>query len=166
MTVGEEAMSTYKNKFGMRKPPEVPQRAWLALRNQIECARSRGIAFEMSPEEWWAWWQEDGRWERRGAGRDQLCMARIGDTGPYAIGNIYCTTNEENWRDAWNNGCFDGKMGRPRKLSEQDVERAKAMLAEGSVTFKEVAKRFGVCRDVLYSYLPGGRRALQVEEKP
>jgi hypothetical protein len=128
--------------------------------DQMDRAERRGIAFEMSPDEWWSWWQRDGRWQQRGVGRDRLCMARVGDAGPYAIGNVYCATNAENMQDAWDNGRCGGG-GRPRKLSDQDVEYAKALLAEEEIPVAEVAKLFGVCRDTLYSYLPGGRSAIK-----
>jgi DNA invertase Pin-like site-specific DNA recombinase len=134
---------------------------WEQYGRQKRTAAFRGIEWQITFDEWWAWWQEDSRWQRRGAERDQLCMARIGDSGPYAIGNIYCTTKSENMRDAWGNGRCDGKVGCPHKLSNHDVEQAKAMLAEGS-PFKEVAKRVGVNRDTLRRYLPDGGGALRV----
>lgn len=47
-----------------------------------------------------------------------------------------------------------GKMGgRPRRLTEQDTAAAKALLAAGSLTSKEVAARFGVSKATLYRYL-------------
>ncbi len=45
------------------------------------------------------------------------------------------------------------KGGRPRCLSEKDTAAAKALLAEGSLTSKEVAARFGVSKATLYRYL-------------
>lgn len=154
-----------RNRLGVLRPPEIPKPAWRALLNQVLNAERRGIAFEMSPDEWWAWWQQDGRWQRRGYGKDKLVMARIGDAGPYAIGNIYCTTHTENLRDARANGrMVNVRGGRRKKLSAEHVEQAKVLLVEGC-TFKEVAKRVGVSRDTLYSYLPGGSSALQAEKR-
>jgi DNA invertase Pin-like site-specific DNA recombinase len=43
--------------------------------------------------------------------------------------------------------------GRPRRLTEKDTAVAKAMLAEGSLTSKEVAARFGVSKATLYRHL-------------
>lgn len=43
--------------------------------------------------------------------------------------------------------------GRPRRLTEKDASAARALLAEGSLTSKEVAARFGVSKATLYRYL-------------
>lgn len=43
------------------------------------------------------------------------------------------------------------KGGRPRKLDEQKIKKAKAMLNDPDITFSEVAKHFGVSRGTLYS---------------
>lgn len=43
--------------------------------------------------------------------------------------------------------------GRPRSLTKKDVAAAKALLVAGSLTSKEVAKRFGVSKATLYRYL-------------
>lgn len=62
-------------------------------------AALRGIAFLLTFEEWWAWWQEDGRWEKRGRRGGALVMARKGDVGPYSLENIYCATQQGNLAD-------------------------------------------------------------------
>lgn len=59
-------------------------------------ARKRGNAFLLTFDEWLAVWIESGKWEQRGRGADKYCMARTGDTGPYAIGNVRICTNREN----------------------------------------------------------------------
>jgi hypothetical protein len=59
-------------------------------------AKRRGIEFLFTFEEWWAWWQQDDRWSRRGRGGDKLVMARNGDVGPYAPWNVHCCTYAEN----------------------------------------------------------------------
>ena len=43
--------------------------------------------------------------------------------------------------------------GRPRRPTEKDTTAAKALLADGSLTSKEVAARFGVSKATLYRYL-------------
>lgn len=45
------------------------------------------------------------------------------------------------------------KGGRPRRLTEKDTVAAKALLADGSLTSKEVAARFGVSKATLYRYI-------------
>ena len=43
--------------------------------------------------------------------------------------------------------------GRPRSLTPKDVSAARALMADGSLTAKEVAARFGVSKATLYRYL-------------
>lgn len=43
--------------------------------------------------------------------------------------------------------------GRPRRLSEKDAAAAKALLADGTLSAREVAARFGVSKATLYRYL-------------
>jgi hypothetical protein len=43
--------------------------------------------------------------------------------------------------------------GRPRRLTDKDTAAAKAMLADGALTSKEVAARFGVSKAAPYRYL-------------
>ena len=49
------------------------------------------------------------------------------------------------------------KGGRPRKLSEDDLDVARALLAAGTISVADIAKRLGVNRDTLYSYFPRAR---------
>src|SRR5689334_21332753 len=70
-----------------------------AFSQQRNAAKRRGIPFLFSFEEWWAWWQIEDRWSRRGKGRGKLAMARIGDMGPYAPGNVYPDLHENNTRN-------------------------------------------------------------------
>ena len=57
------------------------------------------------------------------------------------------------------------KGGRPKKLSEADLEAARAMLAAGTISVAEIAKRMGVNRDTFYSYFPRAR-ANSIAVKP
>jgi len=91
-------MST-RFKYDYRNHPTVPKEAFTRYRWHQNGARIRGIEWQFTPETWWAWWQIDNRWERRGRGADKLCMARKGDEGPYSWDNVYCTTNAQNHRD-------------------------------------------------------------------
>lgn len=57
-----------------------------AFRTQKAQAKFRKIGWELSFDQWLAWWGSDI--DRRGSGRDDLQMQRFADTGPYALGNI------------------------------------------------------------------------------
>jgi DNA invertase Pin-like site-specific DNA recombinase len=49
--------------------------------------------------------------------------------------------------------------GRPPKLIDDDLEAARAMLANPDITVAEVAERMGVSAATLYRYLPAARTA-------
>lgn len=59
----------------------------------------REIEWDLSFEDWLAWWMDSGHLHERGSKPDEYCMARHGDTGPYALDNIKCITNRENHKE-------------------------------------------------------------------
>jgi hypothetical protein len=59
-------------------------------------ALARNIPFLLTFDEWWDLWEASGKWEQRGGGADSYCMARYGDVGPYAVGNVRICTHREN----------------------------------------------------------------------
>lgn len=59
-------------------------------------AERRGVEFLLTLEEWTTIWVESGKWDQRRNGADGYCMARHGDTGPYAVGNVRICTNRQN----------------------------------------------------------------------
>lgn len=63
--------------------------------NQRNDAARRGIAFELSLWQWWTVWQDSGFWSARGLGQG-YCMCRIGDVGPYAVGNVFIAPQIQN----------------------------------------------------------------------
>jgi len=63
---------------------------------QKQAARQRGISFELTFDQWFAIWQDSGKWELRGRGKGSYVMSRIGDVGPYAIDNVYIIVQEQN----------------------------------------------------------------------
>lgn len=71
----------------------------LRFRDRKNNAISRGIDWKLTFKEWWEFWQESGKWEQHGRGADSYCLARQGDTGAYALGNIEIITNRQNGRD-------------------------------------------------------------------
>jgi hypothetical protein len=73
---------------------------------QKTSARNRGIAWHFTYESWIAWWGDDI--VNRGRCRSQLVMARNGDSGPYAPGNVHKTTCGGN--------ILEANLGRPLSL--------------------------------------------------
>jgi hypothetical protein len=63
--------------------PEDPRRR--AFRAQRKVAHRRCIAFVFTFDQSSAWWQVDGRWQRRGNHKGQLMMGCLGDTRPFRI---------------------------------------------------------------------------------
>ena len=62
-------------------------------------ARRRGIDFFLTFDEWMGIWAQSGLLSERGKGIGKYNMARFGDTGPYAVGNVFIMRHEENTRE-------------------------------------------------------------------
>jgi len=60
-------------------------------------AKQRGIAFYLTFEQWWGYWEE--HWEARGTGADAMCMCRTNDEGAYEVGNVRIDTNANNAKE-------------------------------------------------------------------
>jgi hypothetical protein len=65
-------------------------------------ANKRGIKFNLTFDQWYDWWLNHGIDKNLPTAnrnkRDELCMCRNLDSGPYELGNIYCDTRENNTR--------------------------------------------------------------------
>ena len=61
----------------------------------------RGIEWNISFDEWYQWWLDHGvnKDHPTHQDRDQLCMCRRGDAGPYTLDNIYCGTRSQNTQE-------------------------------------------------------------------
>lgn len=49
------------------------------------------------------------------------------------------------------------KGGRPRRLSEDDLVAARALLKEATIPVADIARRLGISRTAFYSYFPAAR---------
>lgn len=72
-----------------------------AYRAQRGNARSMGRVWNISLWEWWTVWAESGKWGKRGRGKGKYCLAVIGTTGAFEVGNVHITTNNENASDSF-----------------------------------------------------------------
>jgi len=64
-------------------------------------AKKRGISFELTFEEWYKWFLDQGvdrNIPQANAG-SSWAMCRHNDTGPYKLGNIYLATMSQNSKD-------------------------------------------------------------------
>jgi hypothetical protein len=78
----------------------VKKAAWRYQRHQ---AARRNISFEMSFEAWMTWWESQlgpDWFKKRGLRKGQYVMARLGDKGPYKLGNIKCILSTDNSKEA------------------------------------------------------------------
>jgi CRP-like cAMP-binding protein len=130
-------------------------RAGIFRQYKTNCIR-RGIPWELTFEEFCSFWDASGQWERRGRGKGKFCLARYGDSGPYALGNNYVAKNEDNASDS-----FLVKPKRDRKhLSARQIEVA-VLLAEG-LTPTQIGERLGISRATASIYSCETRQKLTV----
>jgi hypothetical protein len=85
-------------------------------------SKRRGISFELSFDQWWDIWTSSGKWELMGRGAGKYCMSRVGDTGPYEVGNVYINSFEANLSEGnlGKKGCWLGK-----KHSTEHIEKCR-----------------------------------------
>jgi len=92
-------------------------------------AKSRGIDFLLTFEEWYKIWGDSGHINDRGTKLGQYCMARKGDKGPYAVGNVGIVLHKVN--------SIEGNVGRThsleirKKLSEFALSRVRKRTLTG-----------------------------------
>ncbi len=85
----------YRREYNRRWRANNPKA--LAFCRQRSNAQERGIIWCLTQQEWITWWGED--FAQRGRSTpESLQMCRYGDTGPYALDNIYKATLSENMR--------------------------------------------------------------------
>ena len=64
-------------------------------------ARKRDIPWYFTYVGWCLFWIRSGHLHERGPGKNQYCMSRPGDKGPYAPWNVRIILKGENTREAW-----------------------------------------------------------------
>jgi hypothetical protein len=69
--------------------------------DQKKAAGKRGIGWNLTFPQWMAAWNSSGKFGQRGKGKDDYCMGRKGDVGPYAEGNVYICTVSQNVKDGY-----------------------------------------------------------------
>lgn len=75
--------------------------AYKRFQSQRAHANGRGIEWQLTFAQWWGVWSESGRWEQRGRRNEEnTVMARDGDCGPYAVGNVRIATIAENFAES------------------------------------------------------------------
>lgn len=86
-------------------------------------------------------WEASGKWDERGRGALKYAMCRIGDTGPYAPGNVYIATNTQNAID----------LNSARQPDE--LLAARCLLSKPKPVPAEIADKWTCIHDaILWSY--------------
>lgn len=80
-------------------------------------ASLRGIGFLLTFEQWFQIWHDSGHIDERGRSLHQYQMARYGDVGPYAVGNVRIITCAANKAE------FVHTEEQKRKISEKMTGR-------------------------------------------
>ena len=96
--------SIWKFEIFMTKgsPWPVEERPWRRAYNSHRYnAKRRGCEFLLTFQEWRALWEASGQFSKRGNRKGCFVMARNGDKGPYALGNVRIIRHEENIREQW-----------------------------------------------------------------
>lgn len=66
------------------------------FKQQKQKAKRRNIPWELSFLEWCEIWATSGKWDQRGTFTTGYVMARLGDKGPYAKGNVQIVRHLDN----------------------------------------------------------------------
>lgn len=71
---------------------------------QRASAKQRGIDWRLTFDQWWAIWEESGKYAQRGRGHGKYVMSRYFDQGPYEPGNVKVVRSDTNghmvrWRN-------------------------------------------------------------------
>lgn len=108
---------------------------------QRKAAAQRGVAWELTFEQWLEIWGD----KLPLRGRTGLVMARNGDTGPYAAGNVRIATAADNLAERQ---MPRGENHQYARLTAGCVERVRDMLACG-VPHQAIGDYFGVARTMI-----------------
>ena len=110
--------SKFNNKYDKEYAREYAQTPVARYNSQKQTSKRRGIIFDLTFEEWWAYWEP--HWELRGRGKGCLVMSRFGDSGNYVVGNVFINTYEENSKEAADGQQQERSIDTGRFISEDD----------------------------------------------
>lgn len=106
-----------------------------AFEKQRFAAKYRGIDFNLTFEQWMSWWESTGHFSERGRFKHNYCMCRVGDTGAYELGNIYCDR-------------FSGNVRVARQGKPQSAEHRAAISRGhiGKIVSKETGRKISAAK--------------------
>ncbi len=98
-------------------------------RGQKSHSKARGIDFNLTFDEWLNIWLKSGHWEQRGRGKGTYVMSRVGDTGPYEIGNVFIQSNYDNVIQAQKGSVRSAESNLKRKLTQSGRKQSAEWIA-------------------------------------
>lgn len=138
----------------------------IAYSTQKCTSRLRGIAFLLTFDEWLKEWIDSGHLHERGCKKGNYVMARFGDTGPYAVGNVKIITCGENVSEAhpdtipeWHKEAIRTantgmKLTVEQRAKVANAKRGKRQTPEHIANAKEAARKaFQRRREIKMMYL-------------
>lgn len=103
--------------------------------------KTRGIPFLLTFEEWLKIWVDSGKLEQRGRRKGEYCMARFGDKGPYAIGNVRIILTTDNSVEGWENDYVPTRKNNMRKKHEMTPEGSAAISNKNKLNPPRLGKK-------------------------
>ena len=87
-------------------------------------AKFRNISFELTYDQWITIWLNSGHWHERGNKRNQYCMSRYRDRGPYSVTNVFIQLATENVKQG------NDTRGPTKESTKQLMSKAKTGIAK------------------------------------
>lgn len=128
---------------------------------QLRSAGQRGITWAMTFPEWCAVWDASGKWHLRGRGKHYYCMARNGDIGPYASGNVRIITNSENASEGYIKTPWSERFPHLSTNVGHKMLAAYRMRTEEGKTSAEIAEALDIKASTATGYVHAGKRLTQ-----
>jgi hypothetical protein len=93
---------------------------------QKNMAATRGVVWDLTFDEWFKIWTDSNHLEDRGRGKDQYCMSRYGDVGPYSVSNVFIQLHGGNTTDSHKGKPKLSMRGKPanNRLSWADMSES------------------------------------------
>lgn len=142
------------SKYGNTSTSKSPLNRY---KQQKRSAHTRVIEWKLSFREWWDIWQKSGKWDQRGKG-SRYGMARIGDSGPYAVGNVEIITGKQNSSDSYLVHPASTRRSAKNPLALSPRQQEAAVMLDGGLNCSEIAKKMGIAYGVAYSHCNAAKK--------
>lgn len=126
---------------------------------QRKSAKQRRIPWRLTLPQWWAVWQESGKWDQRGRGKGKYCMSRKGDLGAYEVGNVEIVTHSENSSSFYDNA---NRRSKRDEIGLTPRERLIYDLRELGIGPKAIAEQLGIKQGTVNTMLCHIKRHLRL----